>query len=339
MKTPFFSLITPVYNIERLLEKTIQSALEQSFADWEMILVDDGSPDDAGKICDRYAKKDSRISVIHKENEGLAEARNTGIKACTGQYFIILEGSDLLFDRETLENIYKTLHHEDVDIYFGRLQDVIEKDWKVTNVQAEYCVEGLYTKGGRKLFVELFDNADVLALSSPVNKVIRTNFVKENELWFYKGIYHDDDEWIPRAISMSKKTYFTNDIIYNALTWDGCLGLAVSDKSLARKACDKMLLAEHCCREIDRLFLEEKDTEFKRKFYEYYVRIYLAGVSMLNQIRDRECMLNVKKSIEKHKVLFDYARHTTSGNLHLLSYVKKVLGVSIATKLVLKRYS
>ena len=88
MKTPFFSLITPVYNIERLLEKTIQSALEQSFADWEMILVDDGSPDDAGKICDRYAKKDSRISVIHKENEGLGPTRNVGIEKATGEWII-----------------------------------------------------------------------------------------------------------------------------------------------------------------------------------------------------------------------------------------------------------
>ena len=276
MKQPFFSLITPVYNIERLLEKTIQSALEQTFTDWEMILVDDGSPDKAGEICDRYAEREQRIRVIHKQNEGLAEARNTGVKACIGKYFIILEGSDLFYNKSTLENIYKTLQEREVDIYFGRLQDVMEKDWEVTNMQSEYCVEGFYENDGKKLFVTLFDNEDVLALSSPVNKLFRTEFVKNNELWFYKGIYHDDDEWLPRAIALSEKSYFTNEIIYNALTWDGCFGQMVSDKSLTRKACDKMFLAEHCCREIDRRFPNEKDTEFKKKFYEYYVRIYLS---------------------------------------------------------------
>ena len=79
MKQPFFSLITPVYNIEKLLGITVESALSQTFCDWEMILVDDGSPDNAGALCDEYAKKDERIKVVHKQNEGLAAARNTGI--------------------------------------------------------------------------------------------------------------------------------------------------------------------------------------------------------------------------------------------------------------------
>ena len=171
MKQPFISLITPVYNIERLISKTIESALEQTFTDWEMILVDDGSPDNAGKICDEYAKKDSRISVIHKKNEGLAAARNTGISACCGRYFLIFEGSDLLFNEYTLEEIYQDLLNSPVDIYFARLRDMMEKDWKVTGIQSEYCVDGLFESGGQNLFIKLYNNRDILALSSPVNKI------------------------------------------------------------------------------------------------------------------------------------------------------------------------
>ena len=204
MSAPFISLITPVYNIERLISKTIESALEQTFTDWEMILVDDGSPDNAGKICDEYAAKDERISVIHKKNGGLAAARNTGIKACSGKYFLIFEGSDLLVSEHTLQDIRDDLVKREVDIYFARLQDLLEKGWEITGVQAEYCVKGYFEDGGKELFVKLYDNEDTLALSSPVNKVFRTEFVKENGLWFYPGIYHDDDEWLPRAVVLSK---------------------------------------------------------------------------------------------------------------------------------------
>ena len=338
MSAPFISLITPVYNIERLIAKTIESALEQTFTDWEMILIDDGSPDNAGKICDEYAAKDSRISVIHKQNGGLAAARNTGIKACSGKYFLIFEGSDLLVSEHTLQDIHDTLVKRDVDIYFARLQDMMEKGWEVTDVQKEYCVNGYFEDGGKELFIKLYDNQDVLALSSPVNKVFRTAFVKDNDLWFYPGIYHDDDEWLPRTISLSGSSYFTNDVIYNALTWDGCLGGAVSDKSLTKKACDKMLIAEHCCEDIDKRF-PEQDTPFKKKYFEYFVRMYLDGIAALNVIKDKECLDKVKASIREHQKVFDYMKRCESSNLRKLGGMKSAFGLPFAKSLILKRYS
>ena len=338
MSIPFISLITPVYNIERLIAKTIESALEQTFTDWEMILVDDGSPDNAGKICDEYAAKDSRISVIHKKNGGLAAARNTGIKACRGKYFLIFEGSDLLVSDHTLQDICDTLAKREVDIYFARLQDLQEKGWEVTDVQKEYCVNGYFEDGGKELFIKLYDNQVILALSSPVNKVFRTAFVKDNELWFYPGIYHDDDEWLPRTIVLSKLSYFTNDIIYNALTWDGCFGGAVSDRSLTKKACDKMLIAEHCCEDIDKRFPGE-DTPFKKKYFEYFVRMYIEGIVSLNVIKDKECRSRVEESIKTHRKVFSYMKRCESSNLHKLGSISSFLGLSIAKMFVLKRYS
>lgn len=337
MNRPFFSLITPVYNIERLIAKTIESALEQTFTDWEIILVDDGSPDNAGKICDEYAEKDSRISVIHKQNGGLAAARNTGIEACRGKYFLIFEGSDLLVGKDTLKNIYEDLNGKDYDIYFARLQDMMEKDFEVTNVQKEYCVNGEFTDGGKELFIKLYDNDDILALSSPVNKLFKTDFIKNNSLWFYPGIYHDDDEWLPRTIALSEKSFFTNDIIYNALTWDGCLGQAVSDKSLTKKACDKMLIARRCCGDIDARF-PEKNTPFKKKYYEYYVRMYIEGSASLNRVQDAECREKIKKAIGENKKVFGYMAKCESKNLRILSYIKKVFGLGIAIGLLKRRY-
>ena len=338
MKEPFISLITPVYNIERLIGKTIESALEQSYADWEMILVDDGSPDNAGKICDEYAARDERIRVIHQKNEGLAAARNTGIDACSGKYFLIFEGSDLLVSKDTLSDICKTLEARDVDIYFARLQDMQEKGWEVTDRQKEYCVNGYFDEGGKALFQKLFENEDVLALSSPVNKVFRTAFVKENDLRFYPGIYHDDDEWLPRAISLSKLSYFTNDIVYNALAWDGSFGGAVSDKSLCKKAVDKMFLSLHCCEDMDARCPGERNTAFLRSYFEYYFRIYQSGVLALNAIKDPAYLEAVRDAVKKYDRMFYYAGLCRPKSLRLLSLLKKLFGTRFVCKLMLKRY-
>ena len=89
-----FSVIVPIYNVEKYLAECIDSVLKQSFTDFELILVDDGSPDGCGKICDEYAAKDSRITVIHKENGGLVSARKAGIKAASGEYVICLDSDD-----------------------------------------------------------------------------------------------------------------------------------------------------------------------------------------------------------------------------------------------------
>lgn len=336
MERPFFTLVTPVYNIEKLIAATIESALSQTCTDWEMILVDDGSPDNAGKICDEYAAKYDKIKVIHKKNEGLAAARNDGIKAAQGKYFLIFEGSDLFPDDNTLFRIKSDLDKNSVDIYFGKLQDVSENTGNVFGTQKDYCVNGFFAAGGKKLFETLYDNDDILALSSPVNKLFKTDFIKDNELWFYKGIYHDDDEWLPRTIVLSETSFFTNDVIYSALTWDGCFGKMASNKSLTKKACDKMFLAKHCIEDIYNRFPNEKSS-FIKKYTEYYVRIYVDGVCALNTIKDKDCREQIKTGIKENSV-FRYMKNCESKNLRLLGKIKTLLGLNFAVKSVVKRY-
>ena len=88
------SIIVPIYNVEPYLRRCIDSILVQTFTDYEMILVDDGSPDNCGAICDEYASRDPRISVIHKKNGGLADARNAGIEVARGEYFGFIDSDD-----------------------------------------------------------------------------------------------------------------------------------------------------------------------------------------------------------------------------------------------------
>ena len=94
MENQTFSIIVPVYNVEQYLENCINSVLNQSFRNFQLILVDDGSKDSSGEICDRFAQKDRRVKVIHKPNAGVSAARNTGIDIAAGQFICFIDSDD-----------------------------------------------------------------------------------------------------------------------------------------------------------------------------------------------------------------------------------------------------
>lgn len=115
MKEDLISIIVPVYKVENYLSKCLDSMICQTYKNIEIILVDDGSPDNSGKICDDYAKKDSRIKVIHKENGGLSDARNAGLKIATGKYIGFVDSDDYI-SVEMYEKLYNQAKKEDADI-------------------------------------------------------------------------------------------------------------------------------------------------------------------------------------------------------------------------------
>ena len=104
MSNPLISIIVPVYNVEEFLPKCIDSILAQTYENLEIILVEDGTKDNSGQICDAYAEKDSRIKVIHKENGGLSSARNAGMDVARGEYFGFVDSDDWI-EPETYESL------------------------------------------------------------------------------------------------------------------------------------------------------------------------------------------------------------------------------------------
>lgn len=109
------SIIVPVYNIEKYIEKCIRSIISQTYQNLEIILVDDGSTDKSGKICDKYAQIDTRIFVIHKKNEGLSDARNSGLEVCKGRYIGFIDGDDWIAN-DMYEFLHRTLTEYQADI-------------------------------------------------------------------------------------------------------------------------------------------------------------------------------------------------------------------------------
>ena len=109
------SVVVPVYNVEQYLEKCVNSIINQTYKNLEIILVDDGATDKSGKLCDELAKLDNRIMVYHKKNGGLSDARNYGVERATGDYIGFVDSDDYI-DAEMYEKLYEALKKENVDV-------------------------------------------------------------------------------------------------------------------------------------------------------------------------------------------------------------------------------
>lgn len=120
------SVIVPIYNAEQYLEKCIDSIINQTYTNFEIILVNDGSTDNSGSICDEYAKKDSRIRVIHKENGGLSSARNVGLDNANGEYVSFVDSDDWI-EQDMLETLYNSCEENNAEISCGGRYDVYPK--------------------------------------------------------------------------------------------------------------------------------------------------------------------------------------------------------------------
>ena len=216
---PFFSIIVPVYNVESFLEECLNSILAQRFNDYELIVVDDGSTDRSRKICDEYAKKDSKITVIHKQNGGLVSARKSGLRIAKGEYILNVDSDDYL-SNDLLNILEATINnnHEPDIITFDR-QNIDEKG-KKTTVYREPIEEGYYND---KFLSELNKNPHDNGVSRNkycisgflTNKALKNNIARDNQLEVPDNIsLGEDTAVIIPALYKSKSLYVKRYIGY-----------------------------------------------------------------------------------------------------------------------------
>lgn len=143
LKNPIVSVIVPIYNVAPYLSQCLDSILKQSFVDFEVILVDDGSKDKSGMICDNYAAKDSRISVFHQSNQGVSKARNVALDYAKGEYVIFMDADDYWYVDNCLETLLATAVRTNADIVRGEYKKVTEKGedlyWHEINSKRKHC--------------------------------------------------------------------------------------------------------------------------------------------------------------------------------------------------------
>ena len=211
VETPLFSIIVPIYNVERYLEQCIKSVIAQDYQNYELILVDDGSPDNSIDICIKYAKKYKNIIVIHKTNGGLSDARNAGIKVAQGEYLIFLDSDDYWDGTKILTEISQLIQPEYPDVIFHDMTFYNE----IENKLKPYITNKNNLTGNyREDFLLLTQNT--VFRPSAWTKIVKRSILIKNELFFKVGIAHEDLDWsfeLARKIN-SYKIYNSPFYIY-----------------------------------------------------------------------------------------------------------------------------
>ncbi len=234
------SFIMPIYGVEKYLNKCVDSILVQTFEDFELILVDDGSPDRCGEICDEYAKKDARVKVIHKENAGVSEARNTGIRAAEGKWAYIVDSDDWL-EKDALEKMYKAATENDVDCVMSDVlvhnpkqpkrgllfsQPFVTRDRKTIDSIQKFILCHKYSP--------YYTNKTLIGFAAPWSKLVRMSVIKDNDVYFdpyVKGRF-DDGLWSLHMLDHAKSVCYIQEVTYNYRIVAGSLTHAFKPQAL-----------------------------------------------------------------------------------------------------------
>ncbi len=199
------SIIIPIYNVEKYVRKTIESAINQTEKEIEIILVDDGSTDFSGNICDEYAAIDNRIVVLHKTNGGLSSARNAGTELAKSEFLMYLDGDDFLA-LWAVERLLAVMKQYPSDfIQFGYK----EVDQGQRPNEKEYCSNIYQAKSSKELFENLYELGGVAA--SGATKFVRRELMLKNP---FVSIQHEDEMWCTQAFQNSLTVTYIPDALY-----------------------------------------------------------------------------------------------------------------------------
>lgn len=184
-----FSIVIPVYNVEKYVRECVESVLRQTFQDYEIILVDDGSTDDSPAICDELSRKERTVRCLHQANLGLSGARNAGLSEASGDYVIFIDSDDYLLDDQVLQEINtKTTSYPDV-VQYG-FKKVYESDGSWGEDVVPQFDSGVSTSEMLKSVL-----ANESYISTAWTKAVKTSLLKEKNIFFRVGMISEDNDW------------------------------------------------------------------------------------------------------------------------------------------------
>lgn len=277
------SVIIPIYKVEGYLERCVESIQKQTYQNLEIILVDDGSPDNCGKMCDEYAKKDTRIKVIHKENGGLSDARNAGIEVASGTYIVFVDSDDFV-SNDYVEYMYKILVENDAKLAISGIMNV----WKDISI-----TEGIHTKVQVLTPKETFENllfAKGIEISA-YGKLYHRSLWKENR--FPKGKVYEDTAIMYKIIEEAQKIVYGDKKCYYYIARVGSIS---KQQGFNKNEEDYIIHTEQMLK-----FIEEKYPELQTAIHRFDIYAKFRILRMLiyteprNKQMEKEYIANIKK--------------------------------------------
>lgn len=204
------SIIVPVYNVEKYLKECVDSIINQTYSELEVILIDDGSSDESGIICDEYAKKDARVRVIHQKNQGLSEARNTGMRNAKGYYIYFCDSDDYL-DREAIEVLTFTAEKTEVDCLFFNAEAFSDEGIQIRSGSYKrkhnYEIQNGMTAGFKQLLYDEYMPCIPLHF-------YKKGFLDAFSLTFKPGIYSEDELFSFYVYLNAEKVGYVDNAFY-----------------------------------------------------------------------------------------------------------------------------
>lgn len=323
------SIIVPVYNVEAYLHKCVDSVLCQDYKDYEIILVDDGSTDNSGVICDEYVS--SRLSslgsplirVIHQANAGLSAARNSGIKAANGEYICFVDSDDY-WQPNVLGGLMEQVSRDNLDVLRFKFQNVNERyevfnpykrDNRLDNDYSVVPTDGvsfLNSRMNTQCYAVMFILRRDLIIKENTSYIIHNTFEKDSCL-FTEGIFFEDTDWTPRMLCRAKRIASTDTIVYNYLVREGSITNAVNRNKLKKVLDDKIRLVG----EMQRQALVLRKTGRSNLWYQRMISdlvVSIIGMLSIEFYTDRDMYL------KQLQVLDIYPIHPCSFKARLINF-------------------
>ncbi len=293
-----YSIIIPVYNVEEYLDRCLKSILNQTYSNYEVIIVNDGSPDNSDNIIKSYEKEDKRFKGYKKVNGGLSDARNYGLKYATGDYLIFIDADDYI-ENNYLEKVNDVLEkNKDIDVLKFKIKLVDEGE---NLIRME---NGLNKEG-----VTSFDELVKLEFLEPAwSYVYKLSFWKENNFTYLKGMIHEDFGLTPEILMKANKIYYLNSYLYNYVQRNGSIMSSNNKEKLHKKAYDMLY-------QYDRLIKinYNKDTKVYKSF------LANALISKTNTL-DKDEQKKYKEELRKRKVIDNLIDDTLKRKIKKIIY-------------------
>lgn len=314
------SIIIPVYNIEKYISECIESVIKQSYRDIEIILIDDGSTDNSGRLCDNYCKLDKRIKVIHCKNSGLSAARNLGIEVCTGDYIIFLDGDDFLIEN-CITDICKVIEKNiGAEIICGKVIHYFpDKEIKEDFVLDE---KNFLNKKGTEVLTYFYEEMKD-GMWSAWRSIYNRQFLIDNNFFFTQGITSEDLDLIPRIYMKANKIvpynepfYYYRELRPNSI---------INTVNLKRFQDITQIINKY----INMLKSNRYDEKFKKAFINKLANLYASYFIIIGDtsLEDRE---NVEKTMKSLVWILKY----TSGIKGRYAYfMEKIFGMKLSYKI------
>lgn len=273
------SIIVPVYNIENYAENCIKSLVNQTYQDIEIILVDDGSTDNSGKICDDFAQQHELIKVVHKENGGLSSARNAGLDVASGDYIMFIDGDDYIAEN-AVEILLKHIANNDADMVQFDYEEtfVPYKSTKSSATDTKELVTDL-----KQMFEKLY------LIGGPAASSCTKLYKKElfNTLRFKEGIIHEDEFLITELLPQVKSILYIPDKLYFYVMRTG----SIVKSGFSKKRLDSLMVSENRIDKLEKLGFSELKEKEKNRWFTTAVNLW--------------CDTTAVKDYENRKIIYD----------------------------------